>query len=66
MVVCVCLCGMPACGRQAMGCGVCDTPELGALAWRRRPVCVRVYARVLVPPNMYIHTYDIHTYLLST
>ena len=23
--------------------------------------CVRVYARVLVPPNLYIHTY-IHTY----
>jgi len=32
----VCLCGMPACG-QAVGCGVCDTPEL----WRARrgPVC---------------------------
>ena len=25
--------------------------------WRRGPVCVRVYARVLVPPNIYIHTY---------
>ena len=29
-----------------------------ALAWRCcGPVCVRVYARVLVPPNLYIHTY---------
>ena len=26
--------------------------------------CVRLYARVLVPPNLYIHTY-IHTYLQS-
>ena len=25
--------------------------------------CVRVYAHVLVPPNLYIHTY---TYILST
>jgi len=46
------LCGMPAC-RQAVGCGVCDTPEL----WRGAAgLCVRVYARVLVPPNLYIHT----------
>ena len=30
--------------------------------WRRGPrVCVRVYARVLVPPNLYIHT---HTYII--
>jgi len=27
-----------------------------ALAWRREPVC----ARVLVPPNPHIHTYDTH------
>jgi len=26
-----------------------------ALAWRRG-ACVRVFARVLVPPNLYIHT----------
>jgi len=38
---------------------ICDTPESWALAWRRGPVCVRVYARVLVPQNLYIH---IHTY----
>jgi len=44
---------MPACG-QAVGCGVCDTPELwhGAAG-----LCARVRARVLVPPNLYIHTY---------
>jgi len=31
--------------------------DAGALAWRRGPVsCVRVYARVLVPPNLYLHT----------
>jgi len=47
------LCGMPACG-QAVGCDVCDdTPEL----WRDAAgLCARVYARVLVPPNLYIHT----------
>jgi len=44
---------MPACG-QAVGCGVCDTPEFWCGAAR---ACVRVYARVLVPPNLYIHTY---------
>jgi len=27
----------------------------GALAWRREPVCARNYARVLVPPNIYLH-----------
>jgi len=27
--------------------------------------CVRVYARVLVPPNLYIHTY-IHIYTIYT
>jgi len=27
-----------------------------------RACCVRVYARVLVPPNLYIHTY-IHTHI---
>jgi len=38
-------------------CGVCDTPDAGALAWRRGPLCARVHGRVLVPPNLYIHTY---------
>ena len=31
-----------------------------ARAWRRGPVCVRVYARVLVPPNLYIAYIHIH------
>jgi len=32
--------------------------------WRRGGrACVRVYARVLVPPNLYIHTYIQKTYL---
>ena len=47
---------MPACG-QAVGCGVCDTPELWCGAAGLSAVCVRMYARVLVPPNLYIHTY---------
>jgi len=35
------LCGMPACG-QAVGCGVCDTPEL----WRGAAgLCARVRVR---------------------
>jgi len=45
---------MPACG-QAVGCGVCDTTRWSSGAAPR--ACVRVYARVLVPPNLYIHTY---------
>jgi len=28
-----------------------------SVAWRRGPVCTHVYARALVPPNLYIHTY---------
>jgi len=60
---------MPARG-QAVGCGVCDTPELwrgaAGLCARVRAcagaaessgvaprACARVYARVLVPPNLY-------------
>ena len=43
---------MPAC-EQAVGCGVCDTPELWCGA---AGLCARD-ARVLVPPNLYIHTY---------
>jgi len=52
------LCGMPACG-QAVGCGICDTPELwrGAAGLR-----AHVHARVLVPPNLCLHTY-IHIYV---
>ena len=42
---------MPAC-KQAVGCGV--TRRSSGVAPR---ACVRVYARVLVPPNLYIHTY---------
>jgi len=37
-----------------VGCGVCDTPELWCGA---AGLWLRVYARVLVPPNLYIHTY---------
>jgi len=33
-----------------MGCGVCDTPEF----WRG---AADLYARVLVLPNLYVHTY---------
>jgi len=52
------LCGRgPVCG-QAVRCGVCDTPEACGVAPR---ACARVYARVLVPPNIYIHTYIRHT-----
>jgi len=38
-----------------VGCGVCDMPEL----WRGAAagLCARVRACVLVPPNLYIHTY---------
>ena len=50
------LCGMPAFG-HAVGCDVCDTPE--PELWRGAAgLCARVRARVLVPPNLYIH---IHT-----
>jgi len=54
MVVCV-VCEMPACG-QAVGCGdvVSVTRRSSGVAPR---ACVRVYARVLVPPNLYIHTH---------
>jgi len=38
-------------------CGVRPLRRAGALAWRRGSV--RVYARVLVPPNMYMHTYPL-------
>jgi len=38
---------------------VCDTLELGVAP----RACVRVYARVPVPPNLYIPTY-IHTHTL--
>jgi len=62
------LCGMPACGHtgtkavRVRGCGVCDTPELCGVAPR---ACVRVYARMLVPPNLYfyIRTYtQVHSH----
>jgi len=45
------LCGMPACG-QAVGCGVCDTPELwcGAAA-----LCARVRACAGAAESL--HTY---------
>jgi len=42
------LCGMPACG-QAVGCGVCDTPEL----WRG--LCARVRACAGAAESL--HTY---------
>jgi len=46
------LCGItPACGQASRG--MWCLRHAGALAWRRGPVC----ARVLVPPNLYIHTY---------
>ena len=48
------LCGMPACG-QAMGCGVCDTPELWCGA---AGLCARVRACAVVPLKLYIHTYS--------
>jgi len=50
------LCGMPACGHAAW--------DVVSATRRRSGVtpraCVRVYARVLVPPNLYIDTYTIH------
>ena len=66
------LCGMPACG-QAVGCQSINqrssqshthTGRGEAVSVTRRSsgvaprACVRVYARVLVPPNLYIY---IHT-----
>jgi len=50
---------MPACG-QAVGCGVCDMPELWRGAAGRGPVCACTRVCVLVPPNLYIH---IHTHI---
>jgi len=53
------MCGVPACDSSRAGaevCGVCDTPELGVTA-PQACACARVYARVLVPPNIYTHTY---------
>jgi len=47
---------MPACG-QAVGCVVSVTRRSSGVAPR---ACVRVYARVLVPPNLYLY---IHTYI---
>jgi len=45
------LCGMPAC-RQAVGCGVCDTPEL----WRGAAgLCARVRACTGAAESL--HTY---------
>jgi len=44
---------MPACG-QAVGCGLSVTRRSSGVAPR---ACVRVYARVLVPPNLYISIY---------
>jgi len=43
-------------------CGVCvcNTPRTGALALVSADLCVRVYACVLVPRRIFIHTY-IHT-----
>jgi len=41
-----------------VGCGVCDTPELGCGA---AGLCARVRARVLVPPNLYTYNTCIHT-----
>jgi len=44
-------CGMPACG-QAVGCGVCDTPEL----WRGAAgLCARV--RVCAGAAKSVHAY---------
>jgi len=60
-VVCVCVECLPADSGQAVGCGVCDTPELW-LAWRRGPVCVRVRACAGAAESL--HTY-IHTYIHS-
>ena len=40
--------------RQAVGCVVSATRRSSGVAPR---ACVRVYARVLVPPNLYIHAY---------
>jgi len=54
---------MPACG-QAVGCGVCDTPESSGVAPR---ACVRtVYTRALVPPNLYINIRTIRTTTVMT
>jgi len=44
------LCGMPACG-QAVGCGVCDTPELWCGA---AGLCARI--RACAGAATYIHT----------
>jgi len=53
------LCGMPACG-QAVGCGVCDTPEL----WRGAVgLCARVRACAGAAESL--HTY-IHTRTLGS
>jgi len=51
------LCGMPACG-QAVGCGVCDTPELWCGA---AGLCARVRACAGAAESLaYIH---IHAYI---
>jgi len=44
---------MPACG-QAVGCGVCDTPELWCGA---AGLCARVRACAGAAESLYIHTY---------
>jgi len=46
---------MPACGQPWDVVSV--TRRSSGVAPR---ACVRVYARVLVPPNLYIHTYYYH------
>ena len=49
----VCVCGMPACG-QAVGCGVCDTPEFWCGA-------AGLYARVRACAGA---AESLHTYIL--
>jgi len=51
------LCGMPACG-HALGYVVAATRRSSGVTPR---ACVRVYARVLVPPNLYIHIHKVYT-----
>jgi len=53
------LCGMPACG-QAVGCGVCDTPEELWCWCGAAGLCARV--RACAGAAKYLHTY-IHTHV---
>ena len=50
------LCGMPACG-QAVGCGVCDTPELWCGA---AGLCARVRACAGAAESLHTYIYCIY------